>query len=732
MTQTATKPPIERFLPQLKGVKSQKYNNRGNPGYMACCPAHNDAEASLLIWEDSIDNHVGIKCFAGCTRRAVVEAVGLTESDLYTDGKEHPAPKDVISLFDLAADKLIPPGFLASLDITDGYTPRAVHIPYHLPDGKQYEKKRIRTALEARRGSFWSKSNLPLIPYGLNRLEQARNAKYLVIVEGESDCWTLWYHGFPSLGVPGAENYAYIALDYLKGIEQVYIMQESDAAGRKFAGEVAKHLLNVGYTGGISILDLKLSHQAKDPNELHKRDWKAFKSAFEQAIQKANIWRKPRKKPKTFLLRDLQDEVLPETKWAIPDILPEGLTILGGKPKMGKSWLALAMLDAIAAGGAALGNIAVEQGDVLYISFEDKKKRLQKRINTYKNNKHVSEHFHYTTEWERIDQGGLDDLAEWIDDHPAVRLIVIDTWARFKPKQQGRIKQLYDEDYDALQPLQDLAGKKGVSILVVDHMRKQESDDPLDMISGSVGKTGAVDGFLLLFRSRGEADASLYVTGKDIEDEREYKLQFSHECASWTIKGDASELASTPERQAILDVLQQSDTPLSMNELAAKMPDKNIYTLRNLMVRLRNENKVTLQNNRYSVVNRSYRSESSYRSYRSETEENAESANYASHSNNHDEIPPVVSTNDFAEMLVEPIHSNGNGHITTITTVTTDEMKRTISTYGAEHGFPRLRLSDGTIIPASKEAWRGFLRYQNHKHQRAYEDIRAGKVVEVQ
>ena len=120
---STTQRPMERVLSLLKGVKSQRYNGRGNPGSVACCPAHNDAEASLLIWEDTKDLHVGLKCFAGCTRKAIVEAIGLTESDLYIDGKEHQAaPSGGIDMYDLAADKLIHPRLLNQLGVT-GWTP---------------------------------------------------------------------------------------------------------------------------------------------------------------------------------------------------------------------------------------------------------------------------------------------------------------------------------------------------------------------------------------------------------------------------------------------------------------------------------------------------------------------------------------------------------------------------------------------------------------------------------
>src|SRR5258707_2284122 len=237
--QTVNTHPLDRVLPLLQGVKSQRYNSRGNPGYMACCPAHDDSDPSLELWEDDLDHHAGVYCYAGCPRKAVVEAIGLTESDLYVDGTIRRAdPAAGIILLDLAADKLIHPKLLVQMGITDGHTyagKRAVYIPYFTPDGVPYERTRIRTALIAKEGSFWNRSQAPLIPYGLERLEQARAAHSLTIVEGESDCWTLWQHGFSALGIPGAENMACIKIEYLEGVERVYIMQQSDQAGPQFA-----------------------------------------------------------------------------------------------------------------------------------------------------------------------------------------------------------------------------------------------------------------------------------------------------------------------------------------------------------------------------------------------------------------------------------------------------------------------------------------------------------------
>jgi hypothetical protein len=60
--------------------------------------------------------------------------------------------------------------------------------------------------------------------------------------------------------------------------------------------------------------------------------------------------------PLVFTAASLLAERFPEPRWAIPAIVPEGATILAGKPKKGKSFLALAFAVAVATGGYALGS----------------------------------------------------------------------------------------------------------------------------------------------------------------------------------------------------------------------------------------------------------------------------------------------------------------------------------------------------------------------------------------
>jgi hypothetical protein len=84
--------------------------------------------------------------------------------------------------------------------------------------------------------------------------------------------------------------------------------------------------------------------------------------------------------PRTFTGNELRNKEFPPIKWAVPDILPAGLTLFGGREKMGKSWLGFSLCVAVATGGYALGKVPVEQGDALYLSLEDPERRLHKRI----------------------------------------------------------------------------------------------------------------------------------------------------------------------------------------------------------------------------------------------------------------------------------------------------------------------------------------------------------------
>jgi hypothetical protein len=145
------------------------------------------------------------------------------------------------------------------------------------------------------------------------------------------------------------------------------------------------------------------------------------------------------------------------------------------------------------------------------------------------------------------DRGGVEELDAFLSEHPDIRLVIGDTLARLKPRASGKRAQ-YDKDREGMDLLTSLADKHSVAIVLVHHLREMQSDDPFDMIHGSAGLTGGVDGALVLKRQRGEADAYLYGDGRDYENPVELALKWNASTATWAILGDA-EVYAMSERE---------------------------------------------------------------------------------------------------------------------------------------------------------------------------------------
>src|SRR5215207_2309862 len=277
-------------------------------------------------------------------------------------------------------------------------------------------------------------------------------------------------------------------------------------------------------------------------------------------------WRK-NAPPTTMSATELMRLELPPVKWAVPGVLPEGVTILAGKPKMGKSWLGLGLSVSVSAGGRALGKIPTERGVALYLGLEDNKRRLQRRLKKILNGRSAPDGLEVYWEWPQLDHGGVEALDSWLQAHPETRLVVLDTLKKIRPR-DGQSRSVYDLDYEALEPLVGLAAAHGVAILVVHHLRKLEAGDPLDMISGSTGLTGGVDGALVLKRDRGKQDATLMVDGRDIEEPSELALRWDADIASWSLMGDAEEFRMSEERRGIVNLLRRVGEPLGPKDIA--------------------------------------------------------------------------------------------------------------------------------------------------------------------
>jgi replicative DNA helicase len=171
--------------------------------------------------------------------------------------------------------------------------------------------------------------------------------------------------------------------------------------------------------------------------------------------------------PPLYHLDELMAHTFSDTKWVVPDLLPEGLTLLAAKPKLGKSWMALGLALAVASGGLALGEAQVQQGDVLYLALEDSPKRLHKRAEQLLRDQPAPHALQLGTDWPRLDQGGARLLEVWLKAHPDARLLILDTFAKIRGT--ARSATLYGDDYASLEQVQRLAHAHSIAILVIHH-----------------------------------------------------------------------------------------------------------------------------------------------------------------------------------------------------------------------------------------------------------------------
>lgn len=282
---------------------------------------------------------------------------------------------------------------------------------------------------------------------------------------------------------------------------------------------------------------------------------------------------------------DLLLEEIPEQRWAVPKLLPEGLCLLAGRPKLGKSWLALAISIAIAQGGKALGTLSVERGIVLYMGLEDSKRRMKTRLKIILGREPCPRGLSIVRKWPTMGEHGHVALDLMLTEYPDIRLVVIDTLQRFRGAFGRRNNgNIYEEDYEAMSALQTMALKHRVCILLVHHTRKAVSDDPLEMVSGTHGITGVLDGLLVLMRNRCELDATLFVTGRDIEEDN-LALKFDRARGLWYHVGNAEDYAKSKERQEILSFVRSKASPVSPKDIAEHL-SKPRSTVRRLLAQM--------------------------------------------------------------------------------------------------------------------------------------------------
>lgn len=311
--------------------------------------------------------------------------------------------------------------------------------------------------------------------------------------------------------------------------------------------------------------------------EADQREWNKAADQKIKQREKSKSWR-----DNLFSASDLQSMEFEPVRYMLPGLIPEGIALLVGKPKIGKSWLALDLCLAAADGQRyTLGTLKPRHGDCLYLALEDNKRRLKKRINKLlPNDWSWPGRLTLVNEWKRSNEGGIADLRSWCKSVEKPTLIQIDTLQKFRPIQKG--SDSYASDYAAVTELLSLTKEfPGLCVILLHHDRKMDAEDPFDTISGTLGLTGAVDTILLLKRNSGAI--KLFVRGRDVE-ESETPLRFEKATCKWVTLNEAdAEAAVSVERQTIIDVLAEFPSGLSLKDIAAATDREETPGLRKML-----------------------------------------------------------------------------------------------------------------------------------------------------
>ena len=260
--------------------------------------------------------------------------------------------------------------------------------------------------------------------------------------------------------------------------------------------------------------------------------------------------------PRVWTLDKLLETQFSDPAWIVPEMLPVGLGLLAGRPKQGKSFLALQLALSVASGSVFLEHCAA-QAPALYIALEDSARRLQWRLTRM--GATPTANLQFALDWLKLNtREGIDTLTHTIRSQK-LALVVVDTLARAVT---GRI------DWDdlaqvtaVLGALQDLAMQMSCCILLVDHHRKGKglAADTVDDVMGSTGKSAVADTIWGLYRRRGDHRATLAVTGRDI-DEGEVDLLFDTTSCTWRLQSTSATTPSETLADKITDQLRARES----------------------------------------------------------------------------------------------------------------------------------------------------------------------------
>ena len=290
------------------------------------------------------------------------------------------------------------------------------------------------------------------------------------------------------------------------------------------------------------------------------------------------------KMSKDFLTAaELKAKTFPPLKVLVDPVITEGVTILAGREKIGKSWLLLDVAIAVCEGTAAAGCWLADQHDVLVLALEDGEKRLQRRLQKLIGNEPWPENLYLKTEAPRLDDGLDKFLKTWTERANNPGLVIIDTLQLIRPIRRD---QRYADDTADLKALKVIADDLDVAIVLIHHLRKAAADgDAFDMISGSTGLAAGADATIVVQRHPSNEGFELYMRGRDVP-EQEIALTFDNDACRWSATNKPADVVfRSDERGEILRAIEQLGEGKPSE--VADLTEKPSTAVRKTMTRMR-------------------------------------------------------------------------------------------------------------------------------------------------
>lgn len=274
---------------------------------------------------------------------------------------------------------------------------------------------------------------------------------------------------------------------------------------------------------------------------------------------------------KSVQLRDFLAEKLPEPTFIVPGLLPEGVSMIAGPPKAGKTWLAMHLSLAVYQGGQFLGR-TLRCREVLYLSLESSENWIQGRWRRMLGDvppERIPDGLELCFESLKLGRGFEEQLTGFIEARNDVGLVVVDTMVRVDPCDFTAGRTAYQQDAATLEGITEVARRfPGVAFVFLHHTREAKASNPLDALNGSRGLSGTLDGcWLLDHLDCDEQDLTqLTFVNRNAEPVEPLAVRMNETCR-FEVVGPASRHVGGVLNQEILDALKVSEGPMTPKAL---------------------------------------------------------------------------------------------------------------------------------------------------------------------